>query len=121
MVEKSFLFDLASKIYVATDGTPVHMQTYELCCDMIDVVLDITCIYGASRTPPTDGATDQQPSPVTDSNTTCVIRLNTAQVLLLRQVNRYLALVSIIRSENFEKQGTHFSCAICIYVEYTMD
>lgn len=45
MVEKSFLFDLASKIYVATDGTPVHMQTYELCCDMIDVVLDITSIY----------------------------------------------------------------------------
>ena len=46
MVEKSFLFDVASKIYVATDGTPVHVQTYELCCDMIDVVLDISCIYG---------------------------------------------------------------------------
>ena len=22
------------------------MQSYELCCDMIDVVIDISCIYG---------------------------------------------------------------------------
>jgi Ras-related GTP-binding protein C/D len=36
-VEKSFMFDMASKIYIATDSAPVDMATYELCCDMIDV------------------------------------------------------------------------------------
>ncbi|KHJ85738.1 Gtr1/RagA G protein region [Oesophagostomum dentatum] len=45
-VEKSFLFDVASKIYIATDTTPVEMAAYELCCDMIDVTIDISGIYG---------------------------------------------------------------------------
>lgn len=45
-IEKAFLFDVSSKIYIATDSAPVDMQSYELCCDMIDVVLDISSIYG---------------------------------------------------------------------------
>lgn len=45
-MEKSFLFDVVSRIYVATDSNPVHMATYELCCDMIDVAIDVSCIYG---------------------------------------------------------------------------
>lgn len=38
---------MVSKIYVATDSSPVEMQSYELCSDMIDVVIDVSCIYGA--------------------------------------------------------------------------
>jgi Ras-related GTP-binding protein C/D len=45
-MEKSFLFDVVSKLYVATDSNPVDMQSYELCADMIDVVVDVSCIYG---------------------------------------------------------------------------
>lgn len=45
-IEKAFLFDVVSKIYIATDSSPVDMQSYELCSDMIDVVIDISCIYG---------------------------------------------------------------------------
>ena len=48
-MEKSFLFDVVSRIYVATDSNPVHMATYELCCDMIDVAIDVSCIYGVSE------------------------------------------------------------------------
>uniref|UniRef100_A0A4W3GE43 Ras-related GTP-binding protein n=1 Tax=Callorhinchus milii TaxID=7868 RepID=A0A4W3GE43_CALMI len=48
-IEKAFLFDVVSKIYIATDSSPVDMQSYELCCDMIDVVIDISCIYGGNR------------------------------------------------------------------------
>lgn len=49
-MEKSFLFDVVSKVYIATDSNPVDMQSYELCSDMIDVVIDVSCIYGyASR------------------------------------------------------------------------
>ncbi|CAM9649585.1 unnamed protein product [Ectocarpus sp. 4 AP-2014] len=47
MMEKSFLFDVYSRVYIATDFNPVHMATYELCCDMIDVAIDVSCIYGA--------------------------------------------------------------------------
>lgn len=45
-IEKAFLFDVISKIYIATDSNPVDIQTYELCCDMMDVVIDVACIYG---------------------------------------------------------------------------
>ena len=44
--EKAFLIDVFSKIYIATDSSPVDMQSYELCCDMIDVVIDVSSIYG---------------------------------------------------------------------------
>ena len=44
--EKAFLFDVVSKIYIATDSSPVDMQSYELCCDMIDLIIDVSCIYG---------------------------------------------------------------------------
>lgn len=44
-VEKAFLFDVVSKIYLATDSSPVDMQSFELCCDMIDVVIDLSSIY----------------------------------------------------------------------------
>lgn len=46
MIEKAFLFDVVSKIYIATDSNPVDIQSYELCSDMIDVVVDVSCIYG---------------------------------------------------------------------------
>jgi Ras-related GTP-binding protein C/D len=45
-MEKVFLFDVVSKIYVATDSSPVDISTYEICCDMVDVMLDISSIYG---------------------------------------------------------------------------
>eukprot|EP00614_Pseudopedinella_elastica_P018388 CAMPEP_0172646816 /NCGR_PEP_ID=MMETSP1068-20121228/240431_1 /TAXON_ID=35684 /ORGANISM="Pseudopedinella elastica, Strain CCMP716" /LENGTH=453 /DNA_ID=CAMNT_0013461081 /DNA_START=168 /DNA_END=1530 /DNA_ORIENTATION=+ len=51
-MEKSFLFDVVSKIYIATDSNPVDMQSYELCSDMIDVVVDVSCIYGLHRPKP---------------------------------------------------------------------
>uniref|UniRef100_A0A3B3U6Y7 Ras-related GTP-binding protein n=1 Tax=Poecilia latipinna TaxID=48699 RepID=A0A3B3U6Y7_9TELE len=32
-IEKAFLFDVVSKIYIATDSSPVDMQSYELCSE----------------------------------------------------------------------------------------
>ncbi|CAG8554098.1 6320_t:CDS:2, partial [Acaulospora colombiana] len=45
-IEKAFLFDIQSKIYIATDSSPVDMQSYEICSDMIDTVFDISELYG---------------------------------------------------------------------------
>lgn len=101
--EKAFLFDVISKIYIATDSSPVDMQSYELCCDMIDVVIDLSCIYGLKGD--NDGGFDQRSS--------SIIRLNNSTVLYLREVNRFLALVCIVREDNFRKQGLidyNFTC-----------
>ncbi|CAO3618145.1 unnamed protein product [Cunninghamella blakesleeana] len=47
-IDKAYLFDTLTKVYIATDSSPVDMQSYELCSDMIDVVIDIECIYGVT-------------------------------------------------------------------------
>lgn len=77
-IEKTFLFDVSSKIYIATDSSPVDMQSYELCSDMIDVVLDMTSIYSSSK----DLVSSQQ------SDSYSVINLDNGMILYLCSVNR---------------------------------
>jgi len=103
-IEKAFLFDVVSKIYIATDYSPVDMQSYELCCDMIDVVIDISCIYGVK---------DDGEGSTFDNSSSSTIKLNSGTVLYLREVNKFLALVCILREDNFDKQGLidyNFQC-----------
>lgn len=105
-IEKAFLFDVVSKIYIATDSSPVDMQSYELCCDMIDVVQDVSCIYGDegeemgsfSREKPKE-------SGEFDRDSSSVIKLTNGTVMYLREVTKYLALVCILREDSFERQG----------------
>lgn len=78
-IEKAFLFDIVSKIYVATDSNPVDMQTYELCSDMIDVVIDVSCIYGLKGKDVIGY----------DEKFASVIKLSNNYVLYLKEVNRY--------------------------------
>lgn len=48
-MDKAFLFDVLSKIYIATDSSPVDMPSYEVCSDYIDVIVDVSEIYGWDR------------------------------------------------------------------------
>jgi len=60
-MEKAYLFDVASKLYISTDSSPVDMQSVELCSDMIDVVLDVSGIYGLSgQTEGEDGKGEEE-------------------------------------------------------------
>lgn len=54
-MEKAYLFDVVSKLYISTDSGPVDMQSVELCSDMIDVVLDVSGIYGLGPENPLPG------------------------------------------------------------------
>ena len=45
-IEKAYLFDVLSKIYIATDTSPTDISSYEICSDYIDVVIDVSEIYG---------------------------------------------------------------------------
>ncbi|XP_069478773.1 ras-related GTP-binding protein C isoform X1 [Ambystoma mexicanum] len=133
-IEKAFLFDVVSKIYIATDSSPVDMQSYELCCDMIDVVIDVSCIYGSSwvsersnigrrrKSSPNadsiDGCLDNMGAEHTgfslkedgtgsayDKESMAIIKLNNTTVLYLKEVTKFLALVCILREESFERKG----------------
>ncbi|VDM32856.1 unnamed protein product, partial [Hydatigera taeniaeformis] len=96
VLDKAFLFDVATKIYLATDSTLVDIQTYELCCDMIDVVTNISSIY----TP----ASELSDPPFSEQTSSTIV-LNNATVIYLRGINRYMALVCILREESLEKIG----------------
>lgn len=97
-MDKAFLFDVASKIYIAENPPAlVDSDQYELSADMIDVVIDILCIYG--------GADES----MFDAESSSVIRLSGGRhkgdVLYLRQVSSELAIVCILRADNFQRQG----------------
>ncbi|KAJ8683785.1 hypothetical protein QAD02_019577 [Eretmocerus hayati] len=63
---------------------------------MIDVVIDVSCIYGLREE--VEGA-------AFDSQSSSLIKLNNGTILYLREVNKFLALVCILREDNFDRQG----------------
>ena len=113
-VDKTFLVDVANKIYIATDSNPVDVRTYELCSDLVDVVLDVSNIYGTSAAAAASAARDVAaglppsrfiPQPVFDKNSLAAIRLNSGMVLYLREVGRCLALICVVHEDHFAKRS----------------
>ena len=105
-MEKAFLFDIASKIYIATDPSPVDPRSYELCSEMIDIVIDVSCIYGnegrgvEGDTPPENAREVTSPH-----SSSASIRLSNGTVLVMREVNQFLALLCIIKDQKYERAG----------------
>ncbi|KAI9337497.1 ras-related GTP binding D [Obelidium mucronatum] len=97
-IEKAFLFDTSTKIYIATDSSPVDIQSYELCSDMLSVIVDVGAVYGADVNVTFN-------SKGTEEEVGSVIRLNNGMVLYMRGVSSTLSLVCLLRDENFEKCG----------------
>lgn len=99
-IDKSYLVDVVTKLYIATDSNPVDVHTYELCSDLVDVVVDVSCIYGVSVS---DGNVAQT-TPY-DAQSAAAIRLNSGMILYLREVSAYLALVCVLREEHFARRA----------------
>ncbi|KAL3419427.1 hypothetical protein PVAG01_09649 [Phlyctema vagabunda] len=108
--EKAYLFDVLSKIYVATDSSPVDMPSYEICSDYIDVIVDVSEIYGWQRPqeyiatlegPPWNKKIEDQVG-CKDAES-CIVLTDQKRPLMLREVNKYLALVTIMKEGSYEK------------------
>lgn len=54
-MQKLYLFDVLSKLYIASDTSPVDMAAYSLCADYIDTIVDLSDIYGWERPPEHNG------------------------------------------------------------------
>lgn len=108
--EKAYLFDVLSKIYIATDSTPMDMMSYEICSDYIDVIVDISEIYGWERSPEYIASLEGEPYNkkledqvgCKDAESTMVL-VEQKRPIMLREVNKYLALVAILREGSYEK------------------
>lgn len=100
-VEKAFIFDIISKIFIATDSNPVDIAHYEICSELIDVLIDMSCIYGKDNL-----KFDE------DSSTTIKLKKGENNegeetgntYLYLKEVDEYLALVCLIGEEEFQKK-----------------
>ncbi|KAF4743392.1 hypothetical protein FOZ62_005185, partial [Perkinsus olseni] len=60
-MERAYLFDIVSKVYLASDsgfGGGDSVLSYELMSDMLDVIIDTSCIYGIG--PPRNGKNDSR-------------------------------------------------------------
>jgi Ras-related GTP-binding protein C/D len=98
--EKAYLFDVYNKIYLAIDSSPIEEQYYEICSDMIDVILDMSGIYGESTN--TEVFFDDHSYSLIKINNTR--NENSKSLLYLRFIDVNLALISIINDENYERQ-----------------
>lgn len=88
-IDKVFLFDVNSKIYVATDSSPVDIQTYEVCAEFIDITIDLDDLY-------VDNDADQA---VKKDEIKSISYLSNGSILYLKQMIRGLALVALIRND----------------------
>ena len=46
---KAFLFDIRSRLYVATDASPVDSATHNLCCDYLQMLNSFGPLYKCVR------------------------------------------------------------------------
>lgn len=105
--EKAYLFDVTNKIYIAIDNSPIDEQLYETCTDMIDVVLDMSGIYGENLS---NKDNNQEDDTCFDESSYSLININNVNRgedskshLYLRFIDRNLALICIINDENFDR------------------
>jgi Ras-related GTP-binding protein C/D len=108
--EKAYLFDVLSKIYIATDSSPVDMPSYEICSDYIDVIVDISEIYGWNRP---QGYVDMLEGPPWNKKLedqvacreaeSCIVLTDGRRPIMLREVNKYLALVAVMKEGSYSK------------------
>ncbi|KAM9936500.1 hypothetical protein OXX80_003953 [Metschnikowia pulcherrima] len=92
-IDKVFLFDVNSKIYVATDSSPVDIQTYEVCAEFIDITIDLDDLYVENDTKGNSQA-------VAKDEIKSISYLSNGSVLYLKQMIRGLALVALIRNDD---------------------
>ncbi|QPG75502.1 GTP-binding protein gtr2 [Brettanomyces nanus] len=106
--DKVFLFDINSKIYVATDSSPVDIQTYEVCAEFIDVTIDLDGLYQISHkqksnqimASETSGSNTNMDLFSATEPTKCISKLQNGVTLYLHQMIRGLALVGVNRLED---------------------
>lgn len=95
-IDKVFLFDVNSKIYVATDSSPVDIQTYEVCAEFIDITIDLDELYVEGN------GNDQTRKQHKSLELRSISHLSNGSLLYLKQMIRGLALVALIRNDDEE-------------------
>lgn len=118
--EKVYLFDVLSKIYIASDTTPADQAAYGLCSDYIDVIVDLSEVYGWERGREEDNS--KRAKDISKQSAESFVSNIKGYCLYLREINtyenfrlregtllltygvRYLALIGISKEPRFEPE-----------------
>lgn len=110
--EKAYLFDVNTKIYIATDSTPEDMASYEICSDFVDVIIDFTEVYGSWAQPPPQWRARLEQAPWNqrlEDQVACewaeatMVLADAQRPIMLREVDRFLALVAIMKEGSYDR------------------
>lgn len=93
-IDKIFIFDVNSKIYVATDSSPVDIQTYEVCAEFIDITIDLDDLYIEN-----ENSKNGNQEVVKKQELKSISHLSNGSLLYLKQMIRGLALVALVRHD----------------------
>ncbi|KAF2157602.1 ras-related GTP-binding protein-like protein C [Myriangium duriaei CBS 260.36] len=100
-IQKAYLFDIPSKIFIASDTSPQESKTYEVCSDLIDVVVDIGELYGWDRsTEPSYVAQDKTDIGNDACESLVMMERRGQSYLYLKEMNQFLALVCIMADDS---------------------
>ncbi|MCJ1233463.1 hypothetical protein MMC14_001421 [Varicellaria rhodocarpa] len=101
-MQKIYLFDVLSKLYIASDTSPVDMAGYTLCSDYIDTIVDLSEIYGWERGQgeQTNGAVQK----TEDESAESFISGIRGYCLYLKEMNKYLAIIGFSKEPRFSDE-----------------
>jgi Ras-related GTP-binding protein C/D len=100
-MEKAFLFDVKTRLYIATDHNPVDHQTLTLCADSIDLAVGFDSVYGLTNNSSTTSEPQTTSSLAEDKSISVKVKLGNSMVLYNMQVDRNLVLVCVGRKESW--------------------
>ncbi|KAL1598601.1 GTP-binding protein gtr2 [Paraconiothyrium brasiliense] len=113
-IEKAYLFDIMSKIYIATDTSPTDIGSYEICSDYIDVVIDVSEIYGWPRGE--QNGDDGSPAETGNNDAESLITMERKgnNYLYLREINKYVNPRECPRECKWCQRPDRYLALICL-------
>lgn len=93
-MDRVLLFDVATKCYIATDTETVPTNKYEICCDMLDLVADVSNIY-----------TKPENYSFYDSKSFSSVHLDNGTVILTKYICNNLTLVCLLQESCLSELG----------------
>ncbi|OMJ86887.1 hypothetical protein SteCoe_11525 [Stentor coeruleus] len=96
MIDKVYIIDVVSKLFVCTDSRPIDLFSYELCCDAIDVAIELSMLYGLKNEEVFEEAFDSESCSIMD--------FDNGFHLYMRYFGHLLAAVCVIKDEAHRKK-----------------
>ncbi|KAG8528959.1 uncharacterized protein KY384_006648 [Bacidia gigantensis] len=100
--EKVYIFDVISKIYIASDTSPVDLRSYELCSDYINIIVDLSEVYGWHQE--TEFHEGEQLAALQSHGAESYVSSVKGYTLYLREINRNLSFIGVSKDPNFDKE-----------------